>query len=100
MGGAGRAAVAGRVARRNGLAGVGRRLGRRGVAGQGRDDPGRVDLADQVVVAVGDVEVAGRVDGHALGRVELGVGRPAAVTAVLLGLGGAGHDRDRHRVGA
>jgi hypothetical protein len=39
-------------------------------AGHGGDGPGGVDLADAVVGAVGDVDVARLVDGHAVGRVE------------------------------
>src|SRR5581483_5030280 len=77
VGRGGRAAIAGRIARRDGRLGVGRRRG-----GDGGDRPAGVDLADQVVAAVGDVEVPGLVEGHALGGVELGVDRPAAVTAV------------------
>ena len=86
VGGRGRAAVAGGVARREGRLGVGGGRGGGGVAGDRRDRAVGVDLADEVVAAVGDVEVAGLVDGHALRGVELGVGRPAAVTAEALRL--------------
>src|SRR5581483_7026578 len=99
VGRGGRAAIAGRIARRDGRLGVGRRRGGVGVAGDRGDRPAGVDLADQVVAAVGDVEVPGLVEGHALGGVELGVDRPAAVTAVALRLRVPGHDGDRHRVG-
>src|SRR5207253_1019597 len=66
----------------------------RRAAGGGRAGAGVVDPADAVVVAVGDVEAAGGVEGQAPGCVELGAGGRAAVTAVT---GGAvpGHGGDR-----
>src|SRR5205807_7546182 len=99
MGGRRRAAVAGRVARRDGLLGVGGVGGGGDVTGDRGDRAVGVDLADEVVAAVGDVDVAGLVDGHALGGVELGVDGPPAVTAVPLRLAIARHGGDRHRVG-
>src|SRR5207249_4168676 len=49
-------------------------------AGVGRDGAPGGDLADAAVVVVGDVEVAGGIEGHANGYAQLRVGRGAAVT--------------------
>src|SRR5207253_3800120 len=54
------------------------------VAGVGRDGAPGGDLADAVVVQVRDVEVAGGIEGHAVGRVEMRGGRGAAVDRVAL----------------
>ncbi len=48
--------------------------------GVGRDGAPGGDLADAAVVVVGDVEVAGGIEGHANGYAQLRVGRGAAVT--------------------
>src|SRR5205807_6131653 len=56
-------------------------------AGDGRDRAAGVDLADALVVAVGDVDVALGVDGDAVGLVEHGRGGRAAVP---VGAGGRG----------
>src|SRR5207302_8137933 len=78
------------------LGGAGRRLGVAG-AGDGRDRAAGVDLADALVVAVGDVDVALGVDSDAVGLVEHRRGGGAAVAvgtggggAVLEGAGGVG----------
>ena len=53
------------------------------VAGDRHDRAGRLHhLADLLVVGVGDEQVAGPVDGHAVGAVELGGGGRAAVAGV------------------
>ena len=99
VGGAGRAAVAGGVGRDRVLVGLGRPLGRLDVAGDGRDLAVGADLADEVVLAVGQVH---RAIGHgpdALGHVELGVGGEPAVTAVALGVEVARHPVDGQRRG-
>src|SRR5262249_17320099 len=61
--------------------------------GDGRHDPVRVDLADRVVVAVGDVEVPLSIEGDAHRRLEDSLGRRSTVPA--LGLD-AGDPRTRH----
>ena len=49
------------------------------LAGDGRDGGGfRVDLADQVIAGVGDIQVAGRVDGCAAWVAETG-GPPSGI---------------------
>ena len=54
-------------------------------AGDGGDDAGGgVDLADAVVVGVGDVEVSGRIDGERGGRIQGRGGGEASVAAVAL----------------
>src|SRR5581483_9366770 len=87
-----------------------RRAGRRlGIAGAGdrRDRAAGVDLPDALVVAVGDVDVALGVDGHAVGLVEHRLDGRAAVAvgarrggpvlqrAVGVGRAAAGERRDR-----
>src|SRR5439155_1371940 len=59
----------------------------------GRDGAAGADLADAVVVRVGDVEVAGGIEGHAVGAAELSGGRGAAVAREALRTG-AGVGRD------
>src|SRR5439155_1015719 len=56
-------------------------------SGDRRDRPAGVDLADALVVAVGDVDVALGVDGHAVGLVE---DRRRGRAAVAVGPGGGG----------
>ena len=67
------------------------------VAGDGDDVAGRLDdLADHVVVIVGDEQVARGVDGDAPGDVQLGGGRGAVVARVTgCAVAGGGHDRAR-----
>src|SRR5581483_930548 len=81
---------------RRGLRPVGVGLGGRHVAGDRGDDAAGIDLADEVVAAVGDVH--GAVVGHpdTLGVVELGVDSEEAVTTEGLGLAVPGHGLD-HR---
>jgi hypothetical protein len=67
-------------------------------AGKGGDDTARCDLADPVVEAVGDVQVAGAIEGEPLGRAELRGGGGQSVAGVT-GHAGTGHGRD-NAVGA
>jgi hypothetical protein len=57
------------------------------VAGDGGVFAVRGDAADAVVSQVGDIEVAGRIGGQAVRKVELGGGGRAAVTAETGGSG-------------
>src|SRR5207249_4556711 len=61
------------------------REARRAGAGVGRDGAPGGDLADAAVVVVGDVEVAGGIEGHAIGCGELRGGRGAAVAREATG---------------
>ena len=101
MGGAGRAAVTGRVALERGAAGGRRRrlVGGVDVAGDRPDDPVRRDLADQVVVGVGDEDRPVGLHEHPLGAVQIGAAGRATVAAEALGLGRPGHGLDDERVG-
>ena len=69
--------------------GVGRRAANRAAgAGHGRDDAGRAYLADGVVKRVHDVEIARRVEGHAVWCIE-GRGRCWAAISQDVGCSGA-----------
>ena len=67
------------------------------VAGHGDDVAGRLDdLADHVVVAVDDEQVARGIDGEAPGTIQLGGGRRAVVARVTgCAIADRGHDRAR-----
>ena len=44
------------------------------IAGHGGNNPGSIDLADTVIISVGDVEVSGRIHRHPVGEVQRGAG--------------------------
>ena len=79
------------------LAGLGGPPGGLGVAGDGGDLAVGRHLADEVVLAVGEVDGVVRRRPHALRGVELGVGGELAVTAVALVVQVAGHPLDGQR---
>ena len=68
------------------------RAGVQGTAGKSRDHAGRRDLANRVVVGIGDIDVARAVRGQAAGNVEFRAGPGAVVVSDFVERAGEGRD--------
>jgi hypothetical protein len=69
------------------------------VAGRCGDDAGQVHFADDVVIRIGQIKVAGRVEGQSSGLIEPdAVGLHAAVLGLRMGLAQPGERRPLRRI--